>query len=196
MLEATSPSVANRITDWTLQHHAQLHVPRRARPGTVTSAVGVAAARSERCPTMQEALKNYLAIATGLSNVSRKKAKATAKKLAKSGGATVEQVQALTEDLLATGLANRESLVNLVRYEVDRALGMVGLATQEEVEQLNKRIRELERALRAAEVGATPGTSGTEAAALAAAADGARAAAPTKVATKKIAAKSEPATSA
>src|SRR4051794_10647931 len=100
---------------------------------------------------MQQALKNYLAIATGLSDVSKKKAREAAKRLAKQGGATVEQVQALTEDLVTTGLSNRESLVKLVRYEVDRALGLVGLATAEEVEQLTSRIRELEKALRTAE---------------------------------------------
>ena len=136
---------------------------------------------------MQDALKNYLAIATGLSEVSKKKAKAAAKKLAKSGGATVEQVQALTEDLLATGLANRESLVNLVRYEVDRALGAVGLATQDEVEQLTGRIRELERALRATEVGEKPASTG---AALADAAATARKAPAKKKTVAKVATKS------
>jgi len=166
-------------------------VPRRERPGSVTSAGQVAAPHSERCTDMQEALKNYLAIATGLSEVSKKRAKSAAKKLAKSGGATAQQVQALTEDLLATGLANRESLVNLVRYEVDRALGLVGLATQEEVEQLTSRIRELERALRAAEVGAgTPDTGQ----ALAAAAATARTAPVKKAVAKKTVAKKTVAT--
>ena len=41
---------------------------------------------------MQEALKTYLALATGLADVPKKQAKTAAKKLAKSGGATVEQI--------------------------------------------------------------------------------------------------------
>jgi polyhydroxyalkanoate synthesis regulator phasin len=97
---------------------------------------------------MQDALKTYLAMANGLTEVSRKRAKAAAKKLVKQGGATVEQVQALTEDLLSTSSANRESLTTLVRYEVDRALGLVGLATVEEVENLTARIHDLEAQLR------------------------------------------------
>jgi polyhydroxyalkanoate synthesis regulator phasin len=100
---------------------------------------------------MQKALKNYLAIASGLTEVSKRAAKEAAKQLTKTSGATVEQVQTLAEDLLTTGLSNRESMVKLVRYEVDRALGLVGLATADEVEQLTSRIHELEQKLRAAE---------------------------------------------
>ncbi|HEV2086867.1 MAG TPA: hypothetical protein VGR21_01015 [Cryptosporangiaceae bacterium] len=115
---------------------------------------------------MQEALKSYLALATGLTEVSKKRAKAAAKKLAKSGGATVEQVQSLTEDLLATRQSNREAMVRLVRYEIDRALGKVGLATADEVEQLNARVRQLEQQVRDAEraAAAASPTIGTEAA--------------------------------
>ena len=39
------------------------------------------------------------------------------------GGATAAQLQGLAEDLLQAGMANREALTNIVRYEVDRALG-------------------------------------------------------------------------
>jgi polyhydroxyalkanoate synthesis regulator phasin len=100
---------------------------------------------------MQKALKNYLAIASGVTEVSKKAAKQAAKNLAGTTGATASQVQALAEDLLSAGLSNRESLVKLVRYEVDRALGLVGLATADEVEHLTGRIHELEKQLRAAE---------------------------------------------
>lgn len=96
---------------------------------------------------MQDALKTYLAMATGLTDVSRKKAKAAAKKLAKRGGATVEQIQALTEDLVSTSTTNRDALQKIVRLEVDRALGLVGLATAEEVDTLTTRVRDLERQL-------------------------------------------------
>jgi polyhydroxyalkanoate synthesis regulator phasin len=96
---------------------------------------------------MQDALKTYLAMATGLTDVSRKKAKDAAKKLAKRGGATVEQIQALTEDLVSTSTTNRDALQKIVRLEVDRALGLVGLATAEEVDTLTTRVRDLERQL-------------------------------------------------
>ena len=68
------------------------------------------------------------------------------------GNATADQVRAMTTDLVATNSANREALTKLVKFEVDRALGVVGLATAEEVAQLTTRVRDLERALREAEM--------------------------------------------
>src|SRR5262249_43311129 len=54
------------------------------------------------------------------------------------------------EDLLKTSAANREAVTKLVRFELDRALGAVGLATADEVATLNARVRELEAQLRVA----------------------------------------------
>ena len=142
---------------------------------------------------MQDALRTYLAMANGLTEVSRKGARAAAKKLAKQGGGAVEQVQALTEELLSTSRANRESITTLVRYEVDRALGLVGLATVEEVENLTARIHELEAQLRSARHDAATGGAGDEETArearVAAAEARAEAAAVKKAAPRKTAAR-------
>lgn len=100
---------------------------------------------------MQEALRTYLELATGLTDASRKKVKKAVKEAVGKGGATAEQIRALTGDLIATNAANRDALSKLVRFEVDRALGVVGLATAEEVAELTARVRDLERQLRAAE---------------------------------------------
>jgi polyhydroxyalkanoate synthesis regulator phasin len=97
---------------------------------------------------MQDAWRAYLELAYGLTEASRKRAKKVAKDLAGKGGATAAQLQSLTEDLLSTSRKNREGLSRLVRYEVDRALGALGLATSDEVNELNNRIRELERQVR------------------------------------------------
>lgn len=99
---------------------------------------------------MQDAWRAYLELALGLTEASRQKAQNVAKKLVGQGGATAAQLQALAEELVATSAANREALTKLVRFEVDRALGVVGLATAEEVADLNSRVRELERDLREA----------------------------------------------
>jgi polyhydroxyalkanoate synthesis regulator phasin len=97
---------------------------------------------------MQDAWRAYLELAFGLTEASKKKAKKTAKELAGKGGATAAQLQSLAEDLLSASRANREALARLVRYEVDRAVGAVGLATAEEVAELNNRIRDLEQRAR------------------------------------------------
>ena len=97
---------------------------------------------------MKDALKGYLALASGLTEVTRQKATAAAKALVAQGEATAGQVTGLADDLLAQSKSNRESLQALVRFEVDKALGRVGLASAEEVTELTARIRSLEGQLR------------------------------------------------
>ena len=100
---------------------------------------------------MQDAWRAYLEMALGLTEAPRKKAQKVATELLTKGGATAGQLQGLVEDLMSTGVANREALTNIVRYEVDRALGRVGLATADEVSELTSRVRDLEKQLRAAQ---------------------------------------------
>ncbi|SCF49580.1 Polyhydroxyalkanoate synthesis regulator phasin [Micromonospora matsumotoense] len=102
---------------------------------------------------MQDAWRAYLELALGLTEAPRKRAQDAARRLVGTGGATAGQLQALAEELLATGAANREALTKLVRFEVDRALGAVGLATADEVAELTRRVHELERQLREAKGG-------------------------------------------
>jgi polyhydroxyalkanoate synthesis regulator phasin len=105
---------------------------------------------------MQDAWRAYLELALGLTEASRKKAQKVAKKLVGKGGVTAAQLQALAEDLVSTSLANREALSKLVRFEVDRTLGRVGLATAEEVADLTGRVRDLEEELRQARATTEP----------------------------------------
>lgn len=90
-------------------------------------------------------------LALGLTEASKKKARKVAKKLVGQSGATAAQLQGMVEELLTTGLANREALIKIIRFEVDRTLGKVGLATAEEVAELKARVSELQRKLREAE---------------------------------------------
>jgi polyhydroxyalkanoate synthesis regulator phasin len=112
---------------------------------------------------MTDAWRAYLEMALGASEASKKRAQKVAKRLVGKGGATAAQIQTVAEDLVATSTANREAITKLVRFEVDRALGVVGLATADEVGELTNRVHELERELRdararaaAAEAGAPP----------------------------------------
>lgn len=93
---------------------------------------------------MRDALKSYLALAGGVSEVTRQRAISAAKALVAQGEATAEQVTTLAEDLLTQTRQNREAVVALVGFEVDRALGRVGLASADEVGALTERVRALE----------------------------------------------------
>jgi polyhydroxyalkanoate synthesis regulator phasin len=120
---------------------------------------------------MQEAMRTYLELAMGLTETSRKRVRKVVKDVVKEAvgrsGATADQVKALSGDLMAANSANREALAKLVRFEVDRALGMVGLATADEVEELTRQVRSLQEQLRHAQTGGTspaattPGPAGT-----------------------------------
>ncbi len=97
---------------------------------------------------MKDALKGYVALASGLTEVTRQRATAAAKALVAQGEATAGQVTGLTDDLVAQSRSNREAVTALVKYEVDRTLGRVGLASADEVGQLTSRVRALETAVR------------------------------------------------
>lgn len=97
---------------------------------------------------MNDAVKGYLALASGLTEVTRQRAAAAAKALVSQGGAAAGQATALADDLVAQSKSNREAVTALVRFEIDKALGRVGLASAEEVTELTARVRSLEAELR------------------------------------------------
>jgi polyhydroxyalkanoate synthesis regulator phasin len=97
---------------------------------------------------VRDALKSYLSLAGGLTEVTRQRAVTAAKALVAQGEATAEQVSTLAEDLVAQTRTNREAVTALVKYEVDRTLGRLGLAANDEVTELTKRVRSLEAQIR------------------------------------------------
>src|SRR5690606_24791190 len=97
----------------------------------------------DRGGRMYDAWRAYLEVAMGLTQASRRKAEQIARDLVGRGGATASQLQNMAEELLAAGRANREALAKLVRYELERALGAVGLASADEVRALEERVRRL-----------------------------------------------------
>jgi polyhydroxyalkanoate synthesis regulator phasin len=146
-------------------------------------------AKREELRSMQDAWRAYLDLALGFTETSRKRALKVAKKLVGRGGATAEQLQSMAEDLVNTSLANRESLVRLVRFELDKALGRVGLATAEEVAELTGRVRELEEELKVARAGTGPAVGAPLDDELAASAAVPAAAAPARTVRKAVAKK-------
>jgi polyhydroxyalkanoate synthesis regulator phasin len=141
---------------------------------------------------VRDALKSYLALAGGLTDVTRQRAVGAAKALVAQGEATAEQVSTLAEDLVAQSRSNREAVTALVRYEVDRTLGRLGLAANDEVTELTNRVRSLEaqiRELTAAEHGSSGGVATAERTTAAAARPAAKKTAAKKTTAKKTTAK-------
>lgn len=100
-----------------------------------------------------EGLRGYLQLATGLTDVTRERARAAARALVAQGEAGVgavvppvrSQVTALTEDLLATSKANRDLLMHLVRGEVERSVSRLGLVSAQDLAAETRRSHRLER---------------------------------------------------
>ena len=113
-----------------------------------------------------DALRGYVQLATGLTEVTLSKAREAAAALlsqgldldgvpdvpgrdtavdAAKGAAT--QVQGLADDLLETSKQNREMLTGLVRAEVDRAAGRLGFVREEELAAVRRHVSRLESQL-------------------------------------------------
>lgn len=110
---------------------------------------------------VRDALKAYLSLGGGLTEITRQRAVATARALVAQGEATAEQVSGIAEDLVVQSRANREAVIALVAFEVERAVGLVGLASADEVGELAARLRVLETEVRqlrthSADASATP----------------------------------------
>ena len=149
--------------------------------------------------TNYDSLRAYLALASGLAEVTLEKAKQAARDFLAEGvdlnaaASTAEQaarglqdqVSSMAEDLMEQGKANREALVGVVRSEVDKAVGRLGFVREEELAALRAHVMRLE-----AQMASTAGASasGTRATAATTAAS-AKKTAVKKAAAKKSAAK-------
>src|SRR5215207_3214377 len=98
--------------------------------------------------------EQYLQALASLSDLTRAQAERAAALLAKQGEVQSAQVGRVAEDLLRRTQKNREIMSRLVQREVKRQLGVLGMATRDEVARLQQRVRaleqELERATKAA----------------------------------------------
>ena len=94
---------------------------------------------------MNPALQRYLDAASGLTTLTAGKAEQIAKQLVRSGEAAQDQVSELVEELLERQRHNREAVAQLVKSETSRAVRVMGLATNVEVEELQRQVAELTR---------------------------------------------------
>jgi polyhydroxyalkanoate synthesis regulator phasin len=96
---------------------------------------------------VREALTGYWTLVSGLTEVTVERARAAARAVLAQGEATREQVTGLAQEITETSRVNREALLNLVRYETERAAGRLGFASTDELTTLQGRVRELERSI-------------------------------------------------
>jgi polyhydroxyalkanoate synthesis regulator phasin len=89
--------------------------------------------------------EQYLQALASLSELTRAQAERVAALLAKQGEVQSAQVGRVAEDMMRRTQKNREILTRLVQREVKRQLGVLGMATRDEVARLQQRVRALEQ---------------------------------------------------
>jgi polyhydroxyalkanoate synthesis regulator phasin len=91
--------------------------------------------------------EQYMQALASLSDLTRVQAERVAGLLAKQGEVQSAQVGRVAEDLMRRTQKNREIMTRLVQREVKRQLGVLGMATRDEVARLQQRVRALEQAV-------------------------------------------------
>jgi polyhydroxyalkanoate synthesis regulator phasin len=143
----------------------------------------VAGKEAKEVVMVMDALRGYVQLANGLTEVTRQRAQQAAKALLQQTGADAltsgltTKVGDLADEIVATSKSNRQLLQAIVANEVEGAVARLGFVRSEEVAALTRRVDGLERELAEAND------------AVAAAASAAPAPAPAKKAAKKAPAK-------
>lgn len=94
---------------------------------------------------MNKAWQKYLDMASGLTNVTRKRAEQVVRSLVKQGEIAADRTEKAVDELLSRSESNRKAVASIVRSETERAVGRLGLARQKDVEKLERKIDKLER---------------------------------------------------
>jgi polyhydroxyalkanoate synthesis regulator phasin len=142
-----------------------------------------------------DALRGYVQLANGLTEVTRQRAQQAAKALVQQTGADAltsgltNRVTDLADEIVATSKSNRQLLQAIVANEVEGAVARLGFVRSEEVAALTRRVEGLERELADANEAVAAATAATPNGA----ASAAEAAPVISEPAKKTAAKSTPA---
>jgi polyhydroxyalkanoate synthesis regulator phasin len=100
---------------------------------------------------VMDALRGYVQLANGLTEVTKQRAQQAAKALIQQTGAEnltsglTTRVSDLTDEIVATSKSNRALLQAIVANEVEGAVARLGFARVEELAALSRRIEALER---------------------------------------------------
>jgi polyhydroxyalkanoate synthesis regulator phasin len=105
---------------------------------------------------VMDALRGYVQLANGLTEVTKQRAQQAAKALLQQTGADAltsgltTKVSDLADEIVATSKSNRQLLQAIVANEVEGAVARLGFVRSEEVAALTRRVDGLERELAAA----------------------------------------------
>jgi polyhydroxyalkanoate synthesis regulator phasin len=98
---------------------------------------------------VMDAVRGYVQLANGLTEVTKQRAQAAAKALLQQTGADTltTKVSDLADEIVATSKSNRQLLQAIVANEVEGAVARLGFVRAEEVAALTRRVKALETEL-------------------------------------------------
>lgn len=111
---------------------------------------------------VMDALRGYVQLANGLTEVTKQRAEAAAKALLQQTGADkltsglTTKVSDLADEIVATSKSNRQLLQAIVTNEVEGAVARLGFVRSEEVAALTRRVQTLEGELAEARAATAP----------------------------------------
>lgn len=85
-------------------------------------------------------LKKVQGVGADFLETARARAEEFLRELSRAGGDTQEKAQGALDDLMEGGRKGTEQLVSLIRKEITTQLGLLGLATKEDLAALERRL--------------------------------------------------------
>jgi polyhydroxyalkanoate synthesis regulator phasin len=87
--------------------------------------------------------KRYLDAGAAFTQITRSRAEAIVKDLVKAGEIQRDQAQEWVDELMERSRKNTEALVSLIRKETAAQLGVLGIATKQDIARLEAKIAKL-----------------------------------------------------
>jgi len=94
---------------------------------------------------MLDLFRRYVDSLAGITELPRERAEKLVAELSKRGEVRAKDLQKQAQQLVERSARNRRELVRLVQKEITRQIHVLGLATKADVDELEKRLRKLER---------------------------------------------------
>lgn len=94
---------------------------------------------------MLDLFRRYVDSLAGITELPRERAEKLVAELSKRGEVRAKDLQKQAQQLVERSARNRRELVRLVQKEITRQIHVLGIATKAEVDELEKRLRKLER---------------------------------------------------
>ncbi len=94
---------------------------------------------------LKEWLDKFLSVGLGLVDLTREKAKILVDELVKKGEIPKEKSEKVIDEISKKGEKARSQLENLIEKKVQKMLRRIGVATKEDLEELKKKVKEMEK---------------------------------------------------